>query len=75
MKLYTVTIRGTKFYFSGDLTSEVIQASEQYCLKLEADAKSYSTIILFKLLLSYIESDLGISVTQVNVEHIFRINY
>lgn len=75
MKLYTVTIRGFKYYFSGDLTPEVIQASEQYCLKLEAGAKSYNTIILFKRLLSYIESDLGISVTQVNVEHIFRINY
>lgn len=75
MKLYTATIRGFKYYFSGDLTFEAIQASEQFCHKLEADSKSTDTATLFTLLLSYIESNLGVSVTQVNIDHIFRINY
>lgn len=75
MKLYTVTIRGFKYYFSGDLTFEAIQASEQFCHKLEENAKSTDTATLFTLLISYIKSDFGVSVTQVNIDHIFRINY
>ncbi len=75
MKLYTVTIRGYKYYFSGNLTCENIQASEQFCLKLEMDAKFTDAATLFTRLLEYIESDLGVAVTQVKIEHIFRVNY
>lgn len=75
MKLYAVTIRGYKFYFSGDLSDEVVGAIEEFCNKLEKDAKAVDEQTLFTLLLSHIDLDLGVSVTQVNVDHIFRINF
>lgn len=75
MKLYAATIRGFKYYFSGDLTPETINASERFCLKLEEDGQSANTTILFEHLINYIGSELGAPVTPVNIEHIFRINY
>lgn len=75
MKLYTVTIRGFKYYFSGNLTPEAITASENYCLKLERISKSVNAATLFDHLTNYIASELGLPVTPVTVEHIFRINY
>lgn len=74
MKLYTVTIRGYKYYFSGNLTSEAITNSENFCLKLEKDCKSVNAATLFDRLINYISSELGLSITPVNIEHIFRIN-
>ncbi len=75
MKLYTVTIRGFKYYFSGNLTPEAINASESFCIKMEKEGKSVNTAALFDHLINYIASELGIRVTPINVEHIFRINY
>lgn len=75
MKLYTVTIRGRKYYFSGVLTPEAIQASERYCLDLELNNKNTHHATLFEYLLKYIESTLGFAVIPISVEHIFRINY
>lgn len=75
MKLYTVTIRGFKYYFSANLTPEAINAIKYFCLKLERDSKSVDTAALFDRLISYIASELGLPITPVNVEHIFRINY
>ena len=75
MKLYTVTIRGFKYYFSGNLTPEAITASENFCLKLERNSKTVNTATLFELLIDYIVSELGLSATPVTVEHVFRINY
>lgn len=75
MKLYTATIRGRKYYFSGDLTPEAIRASEQFCLNLEMNAPNAHHQTLFECLLKYIELDLEFEVVSINVEHIFRINY
>lgn len=75
MKLYTVTIRGFKYYFSGNLTPETINASENFCLKLTKNSKAINTDTLFDLLINYISSDLKLTVKPVSVEHIFRINY
>ena len=75
MKLYVVTIRGRKYYFSGDLTSEAIQASERYCLDMEVNNTDTNHATLFKHLLKYIDSTLGYAVVPICVDHIFRINY
>ena len=75
MKLYTVTIRGFKYYFSGDLTPEAINAIESFCLKLEMDSKSANAATLFERLRNYITSEQGLPVTPVKIEHVFRVNY
>lgn len=75
MKLYTVTIRGFKYYFSGNLTPEAIAASENFCLKLERDNKSVNTDKLFDRLIDYIFTELRVPVIPVKVAHVFRINY
>ncbi|MBO5716409.1 MAG: hypothetical protein J6S23_08490 [Clostridia bacterium] len=75
MKLYTVTIRGRKYYFFGDLTPKAIQASERYCLDLELNNKNTHHAKLFDYLVKYIESTLGFTVIPISIEHIFRINY
>ena len=69
MKLYSVTIRGFKYYFSGDLTSEAVTSIENFCLKLKMNSTSTDKTTLFE------HSELGLTVTPINVEHIFRINY
>lgn len=75
MKLYTVTIRGRKYYFSGNLTQKAIQACDLFCLDLELNYKDTPHETLFEYLLKYIESTLGFSVNPIAVDHIFRINY
>lgn len=75
MNLYTATIRGFKYYFSGNLTPDAIQAIEQFCLKLRTVDKSVDANEIFNRLLNYINSNMGLSATSINVEHIFRINY
>jgi hypothetical protein len=75
VKLYTVTIRGFKYYFSCDLTPEGITAIERFCLKLEIDGKSANAATLFERLRNYIASELGLPVTPVKIEHVFRVNY
>ncbi len=75
MKLYTVTIFGYRFYFTGNLTAEAIKGSEHFCVQLESDVNNTDPRKLFALLLDHIESVWKCSVTSVNVEHIFRINF
>lgn len=75
MGLYAVTIRGYKYYFSGNLTSEAINAIESFCQNLERNSKSVDAVALFDRLISYISSELGLPISPVNVEHVFRINY
>lgn len=75
MKLYTVTIRGFKYYFSANLTPEAINAIEGFCLKLEKGGKSFNVDTLFNLLANYISSELQLPIIPVKIEHIFRINY
>ena len=75
MKLYTVTIRGFKYYFSGDLTPDGIIAIENFCLKLGMDGKSANAATLFERLRNYITSELDMPITSVKIEHVFRVNY
>ncbi len=75
MKLYTITIRGRKYYFFAELTDEAIQASEQFCINLEVNSKTAHHKTLFECFLKYIKTTLGLNVIPVSVEHIFRINY
>ena len=75
MKLYAVTIRGRKYYFSGDLTPEAIEAIEQFCLNLEMNKNNAHHQILFESVLKYTVSSLGFEIIPINIEHIFRINY
>lgn len=75
MKLYTVTIRGYKYYFYGNLSTEAINSIENVCINLERNSKSDDAVILFEYLVKHITLDLRFPITPVNVEHIFRINY
>lgn len=75
MKLYAATILGHKFYFIGELTTEIIEAAELLCVRLESNANKSDPQKLFMLLLDHIKSELDCSVVPVDVEHIFRINY
>lgn len=75
MKLYTVTIRGFKYYFYGDLTIDAINATEKFCRRLEVDGKADNATVSYERLINYIVSELGQSVTPITVEHIFRVNY
>ena len=74
MKLYIVTIRGHKFYFTGKLTDDVIKAAESLCIQLGYNGNNFDPQKLFGRLLNHLESACECQVTPVNVEHIFRIN-
>lgn len=75
MKLYTVTIRGSKYYFGANLTLEAINSIENFCLELEKGSKSFDVTTIFGFLENYISSELQLPITPVKIEHIFRINY
>ena len=75
MKLYTATILGHKFYFAGHLTTKAVKSAEHFCSELDFDANNSDPQKLFTLLLNHFEADSDCSVTPVNVEHIFRINF
>lgn len=75
MKLYTVTIRGFKYYFAGDLLPGAINVIESFCLKLEREGKAVDAVVLFDRLIHYVTLELRLPITPVNVEHIFRINH
>ena len=75
MKIYTATIYGHKFYFTGNLMTEAIKAVEFFCKQLESDANNTDPQELFTFLLNHIESYWDCSVTPMNIEHIFRINF
>lgn len=75
MKLYTATILGRKFYFTGQLTTEATKAAEHFCVQLDSDANNSDPKKLFMLLLNHFEANLDCLVAPVNVEHIFRINF
>jgi hypothetical protein len=75
MKLYTMIIRGHKFYFTGNLKDELITATEQFCRQLESKTNDSDPQKIFTLVLKYIKLVYGCSVTQLNIEHIFRINF
>lgn len=75
MKLYTITIHGHKFYFTGNLKDELITATEQFCRQLESKTNNTDPQKIFALVLRYIKSDCDCSVTPVDIEHIFRINF
>lgn len=75
MRLYIVTICGRKFYFTGDLTAEITEATEHFCIQLEPDMKNSNPQKLFFLLLNHIKTDWDCPVEPVNIEHIFRINF
>lgn len=75
MKLYIVTIYGHKFYFAGEMTAQITEAAEHFCIQLESNIKNSNPQKLFLLLLKHIQSDWNCPVTPVNIEHIFRINF
>lgn len=75
MKLYTVTIRGFKYYFGANLTLEAISSIESFCLELEKSSNSVDVTTIFGFLANYISSELQLPITPVKIEHIFRVNY
>ena len=75
MKLYTATIRGRKYYFTGNLNEEVIKSCDCFCRKLESAKKDVHPNILFEYMLDHINSNYKCDISQVNIDHIFRINY
>lgn len=75
MKLYTATILGHKFYFTGQLTAEATKAADLFCVQLNAETNNFDPQKLFLLLLNHIETRGNCTVNPINVEHIFRINY
>lgn len=73
MKLYTITISGKKFYFTGCLAPCLYDQIEQFCRDGLSNANS-SPQILFELLIQYITTELRQEITPIEVEHIFRVN-
>lgn len=75
MKLYTVTICGCKYYFTGDLTPDDVKSAEKLCAEIKADTTYPDSHHLFMLLINHLNSNTHSTVAPINIEHIFRINF
>lgn len=77
MKLYTINIRGKKFYFTSNhpLSIETIQAGEQFCKFITMNDESSDAATLYGKFLIHMTVTLRQNITPITIDHIFRINY
>lgn len=74
MELYSVTIRGYKYYFCGNLSQNDCSEIDAVCTGLSSDNSSSSADELFQKLTRYISAELRTEIYTIQPEHIFRIN-
>lgn len=74
MVLYTVTISGHKYYFTGKLSESSISMIDKYCEDIYGHEITADHKRAFSRLYNYICNDLGCKIEPISIEHVFRIN-
>ncbi len=74
MKIYAVTISGQKHYFYSELSSTIIHLIDRYCSQVSDDCSTKDAKERLVSFFDFIRNNLGLEITPVEIEHIFRIN-
>ena len=74
MKLYSVTIRGIKFYFEAQISDEQYKLVNKICEKIQEESQKCCAEDIFSLLTNRILTETNILVTPVQISHVFRID-
>ena len=74
MKLYSVTIRGLKFYFEAQISDEQYKLVNKICEKIQEESQKCCAEDIFSLLTNRILTETNILVTPVQISHVFRID-
>lgn len=75
MKIYSVTIRGHKFYFTGDLPPSIVKEIDLLCGKLSLYPSCIEPAKLFAIFSDSIRLNFGYSITSIGIDHVFRVNF
>lgn len=73
MEIYTVTICGEKFYFSGNLSKEEIKIANKVCEKMSVKAIKLNADIIFCEFLNILNAIVKEPVFQIRIKAVFRI--
>ena len=73
MKLYSVTIRGLKFYFEAQISDEQYKLVNKMCETIQEESQMYCAEDVF-LFTKRILTETNILVTPVQISHVFRID-
>lgn len=71
MKLYSVTIRGLKFYFEAQISDEQYKSIDRICETIQEESQRYCAEDVF-LFTNRILTETNILVTPVQFSHVFR---
>lgn len=75
MELYTVTIRGYKYYFCGNISQSDCVKIDSVCVKFSSGGRSSCTPDeLFHKLIRFISSEYEVAISPIQPKYIFRIN-
>ena len=71
MKLYSVTIRGLKFYFEAQISDEQYKSIDRICETIQEESQMYCAEDVF-LFTNRILTETNILATPVQFSHVFR---
>ena len=74
MKLYSVTIRGIKFYFEAQISDEQYKLIDKICGIIQEENQMYCAEDTFSLFAQIISTEINIPVTPIRISHVFRID-
>ena len=74
MKLYSVTIRGLKFYFEAQISDEQYKSIDRICETIQEESQMYCAEDIFSLFTNRILTETNIPVTPVRISHVFKID-
>ena len=74
MKLYSVTIRGIKYYFEAQISDEQYKLVNKMCETIQEESQMYCAEDVFLLFINRILTETNILVTPVQISHVFRID-
>lgn len=74
MKLYSVTIRGLKFYFEAQISDEQYKFVDRIYETIQEESQMYCAEDVFPLFINRILTETNILVTPVQISHVFRID-
>lgn len=73
MKLYSLTIRGIKFYFEAQISDEKCKFIDKTCQLIQQQYLTDCPEDIFALFVKIVSKEMKISVIPIEISHVFRI--
>lgn len=72
--IYSITIRGIKFYFEAQISDEQYKLIDRICDTIQEESQMYCAENVFPIFTNRILAEINIPVTPIRISHVFRIN-